>query len=149
MASAYRILAIDDDPLTIHIVQRVLTKHGYEVETAVNGQDGLEKARLLRPDLIILDIMMPGLDGFQVCRRLRADPQTARITILMLTTRGAIDRPATGPLDFAQRVRDQLYSYQAGATDFLSKPVKAAVLVERVRSLIWSGQQQTQISVGD
>lgn len=139
MNQAHRILAIDDDPLTLHIVERVLSKHGYEVFTALNGHDGLAQARALKPDLVILDIMMPGLDGFQVCRRLREDPETAVITVLMLTARGAIDQPASDPVDFAQRVRDQLQGYRAGASDFLSKPVKAAVLVERVRSLLWSG----------
>jgi len=139
MNRPHRILAIDDDPLTLHIVERVLQRHGYEVFTAYNGHDGIAKARDLKPDLVILDIMMPGLDGFQVCRRLREDPETAVLTILMLSARGAIDKPATDPVDFAQRVRDQLQGYRVGASDFLTKPVKAAVSVERVRSLIWSG----------
>ncbi|MCA9874878.1 MAG: response regulator [Anaerolineales bacterium] len=134
-----RILAIDDDPLTLRIVERVLQKHGYEVHTAPNGHEGLAKAQALKPDLVILDIMMPGLDGFQVCRKLREDPETAVITVLMLTARGAIDKPASDPVDFAQRVRDQLKGYRVGASDFLTKPVKAAMLVERVQSLIWSG----------
>jgi len=139
MTRQHRILAIDDDPLTLRIVERVLQRHGYEVYTALNGHDGLELARALKPDLVILDIMMPGLDGFQVCRKLREDPETAVITVLMLTARGAIDKPASDPVDFAQRVRDQLKGYRVGASDFLTKPVKAAVLVERVQSLIWSG----------
>ncbi len=140
MNQPHRILAIDDDPLTLHIVEHVLQKHGYEVFTAYNGHDGLELAFILKPDLVILDIMMPGLDGFQVCRKLRENPETAVTTILMLTARGAIDKPANDPVDFAQRVRDQLNGYRVGASDFLTKPVKAAVLVERVRSLIWSGK---------
>lgn len=141
MLQPYRILAIDDDPLTTHIVARVLQKHGFEVFTASNGHDGLEKARMLKPDLIILDIMMPGLDGFQVCSRLRDDPETAVITVLMLTTRGNIHQPAADALDFAQRVRDQLHGYRVGAADFMSKPVKAADLVDRVRLLLWSGKK--------
>lgn len=140
MNRQHRILAIDDDPLTLRIVERVLQKHGYEVFTALDGHDGLQKAHVLKPDLVILDIMMPGLDGFQVCRKLRENPETAVITVLMLTARGAIDKPANDPVDFAQRVRDQLNGYRVGASDFLTKPVKAAVLVERVRSLIWSGR---------
>ncbi|MBK9613762.1 response regulator [Candidatus Amarobacter glycogenicus] len=89
MNHSHRILAIDDDPLTLHIVEHMLQKHGYEVFTAGNGHHGLELARVLKPDLVILDIMMPGLDGFQVCRKLRENPETAVITVLMLTARGA------------------------------------------------------------
>ncbi|MGB9592927.1 MAG: response regulator, partial [Anaerolineae bacterium] len=71
---AKRILVVDDDPTALRLIGYSLQQEGYDVLTAANGLDGLTQARQLHPDLVILDIMMPDLDGFEVCRRLRADP---------------------------------------------------------------------------
>ena len=93
MAKA-RILCVDDDRPTVTIIAAILKKEGYEVEIALNGNEGLKKARESKPDLLILDIMMPGTDGYEVCRRLKADPETSRIGVLMLTAKGGVDEPA-------------------------------------------------------
>src|SRR5689334_25092383 len=88
-AGARRILVVDDDPMVATTVQRVLRPEGYEVEVALGGAAALEQARVSRPDLVVLDLMMPGMDGLEVCRQLRAQ---GTLPILMLTARGEIGR---------------------------------------------------------
>ena len=111
--------------------ERILQKAGFEPITAFDGSEALEKARAERPDLIILDIVMPGLDGYDVCRALRKDPGTAQIPVLMLTVKGQANTP-TG-------AREKIDGFEAGAVDFICKPVKAKELVDRVQGLLWLG----------
>jgi len=138
MANA-RILVVDDDRPTVMIIESVLKKEGYEVHTASNGKMGLDKARELRPDLMILDIMMPEMNGYEVCYRLSRDPDTANIAILMLTAKGDIESDAKASWQYAGRVQDRLRGFDTGAVDFLTKPVKAKDLVQRVKALLWAG----------
>ena len=138
MSRQARILIVDDDKPTVMIISSVLQKQGYEVHTAYDGQAGLEKAREIKPDLMILDIMMPIMDGYQVCRRLQSDPDTARIAILMLTAKGGIDEDVKRHYEFATRVKDRLHGFDSGAVDFLTKPVKAKDVALRVKSLLWA-----------
>ena len=113
-----RILVIDDDPAVTSVLKRGLSYEGFAVDTAGSGEEGLATARDRPPDLVILDVMMPGLDGLEVLRRLRAaDPQ---IPILMLTAR---DAPA-----------DQVAGLGQGADDYVVKPFAFEVLVARVRA---------------
>lgn len=115
-----RILAIDDDPAVTSLLKRGLTYEGFVVETASSGEEGFATARDRTPDLIILDIMMPGLDGLAVLQRLRAaDP---RLPVLMLTAK---DAPA-----------DQVKGLESGADDYVVKPFTFEVLVARVRALL-------------
>ena len=79
------ILCVDDEPLMRQLVSDVLKRHGFEVALATNGAEGLERARRRPPDLIVLDIMMPDMDGFEVCRQLRLDPRLRTIPVVMLT----------------------------------------------------------------
>lgn len=137
MGAKARILVVDDDRPTVTIISSVLRKQGYEVFTAFDGAEGLAKAQELRPDLIILDIMMPVMDGYEVCRRLQNDPDTAGIAVLMLTAKGGIDQDADRAYQFAGRVRDRLRGFDVGAVEFLTKPVKAKELVQRVKSVLW------------
>src|ERR1700674_4415078 len=116
---ARRILVVDDDPMVATTVQRVLRPEGYEVEVALGGAAALEQARAHRPDLVVLDLMMPGIDGLEVCRQLRAD---TNLPILMLTARGGT----------ADRVR----GLDTGADDYLVKPFAYAELLARVRALL-------------
>ena len=90
-----KVLVIDDEPSLATIVSRFLEDAGFEVETATSGLEGLEKATTLRPDAVILDIMMPDMDGYEVCRHLRRDPRTARTVVMALTARGqSVDKQA-------------------------------------------------------
>ncbi len=139
MATKTRILVVDDDRPTVMIISSVLKKHGYEVFTAYDGLNGLKIAREMHPHLIVLDIMMPLMDGYEVCRRLHSDPDTAKIAVLMLTAKGGIDENVNRQYEFASRVQDRLKGFDVGATEFLTKPVKAKELVKRVKAVLWAG----------
>jgi two-component system response regulator MprA len=118
-AGARRILVVDDDPMVATTVQRVLRPEGYEVDVALGGEQALQQARVHRPDLVVLDLMMPGIDGLEVCRQLR---EHGNVPILILTARsGTADR--VGGLD-------------TGADDYLVKPFAYTELLARVRALL-------------
>jgi two-component system response regulator MprA len=125
MRNRPRILVVDDDPRIASSLRRALVYEGYEVDTAGDGTEGLSKAREQPPDLVILDVMMPGLDGIEVCRRLRAEGDVA---ILMLTARDATSARVEG-LD-------------SGADDYLVKPFAYEELLARVRALLRRGAQR-------
>ena len=116
------ILAVDDKPANLALLTKLLRSHGYDVLEARDGEAALSAVVEHRPDLVCLDVMMPGLDGIQVCQRLRSDAQNAGLAVLMLT---ALDRP-----DVIKR------ALEAGANDFLSKPFNAGELSARIRSLL-------------
>jgi DNA-binding response OmpR family regulator len=115
-----RILAIDDDPAVTSVLKRGLSYEGFEVDVAGSGEEGLAKARERYPDLVILDIMMPGLDGIEVLRRLRAADR--QLPVVMLTAK---DRPV-----------DQIEGLDAGADDYVVKPFTFEVLAARVKALM-------------
>ncbi len=118
-AAPRRILVVDDDPMVATTIQRVLRPEGYDVDVALGGAAALEQAHARRPDLVVLDLMMPGLDGLEVCRQLRAD---GSLPILMLTARSGT----------ADRVR----GLDTGADDYLVKPFAYTELLARVRALL-------------
>ena len=126
MPNRHRILVVDDDPRIASSLRRALLYEGYEVDTAADGIEGLASARRLAPDLVILDVMMPGLDGIEVCRRLRAGGEVA---ILMLTALDATSARVEG-LD-------------SGADDYLVKPFAYEELLARVRALLRRGAGRT------
>ena len=117
-----KVLVIDDEAPLTALIGRFLENAGFKVESATSGVEGLHKATAIRPDLIVLDIMMPDIDGYEVCRRLRADPRTARAAIVVLTAR-------TQPIDKQMALR-------AGADMHLVKPFSGKVLVETVQKLL-------------
>lgn len=115
------VLLIEDDHSLAEIVAYNLQRDGYEVLLATDGVEGLRQAKLKLPGVIILDLMLPLLDGLEVCRRLRADPKTANIRVLMLTAK--------------TEETDQLIGFSLGADDYVTKPFSVKVLMERVKSL--------------
>jgi len=119
---ADRILVIDDDSLVLKLVETSLQRGGYDVLLASDGEEGLETTRCEHPDLIISDIMMPKLSGFEVCKKLKDDPATSNIMILMVT--------ALNELGDIER------GVESGTDDFLSKPVNRLELLTRVKSLL-------------
>ncbi|MBT3313958.1 MAG: response regulator [Anaerolineae bacterium] len=119
---AEKILIIDDDIDTLRLVGLVLQKEGYQIITANNGRQGLLKMSAESPDLILLDIMMPEMDGYEVARRLRKNPKTAEIPILMFTAKSQIDDKVTG--------------FESGADDYLTKPTRPTELQAHIRALL-------------
>ncbi|MDY6937531.1 MAG: SpoIIE family protein phosphatase [Cyanobacteriota bacterium] len=115
-----QILLIDDDPTTRLVLKRALTKQGYKVAVAPNGEEGLARAEQLQPGLIICDWMMPVMDGLEVCRQVKANPELSTTFFILLTARGAIEDRVTG-LD-------------TGADEFLAKPIEINELQARVRA---------------
>lgn len=115
---AKKILFVDDEPGYSRAMTYALQKEGYEVISASNGLLALIKAQKGNPDLIILDVMLPGMDGFEVCSRLRNDPQTAHIPIIMVSAKGQDADKSTG--------------LRVGALDYLTKPVNNSTLMGKV-----------------
>ena len=116
------ILVIDDEPDLLELVEFNLKKDGYEVIVAKNGQSGLEIAQKHLPDLIVLDLMMPGIDGLEVCRQLRGDARTRQIPMIMLTAKSA--------------EADRIVGLELGADDYVTKPFSPRELIARVRALL-------------
>ena len=119
---AKRILIVEDDPAVLRAMSFILEKEGYEVLTAVNGLEGLTKAKGENPDLLILDVMLPGIDGFEICHRLRAESETAQLPILMLSAKG--------------QAADKAMGLQVGANEYLTKPVDRLVLLSTLEALL-------------
>jgi CheY-like chemotaxis protein/MinD-like ATPase involved in chromosome partitioning or flagellar assembly len=119
---AYKILVIDDHPETLSIIQRVLQQQGYQVLVARSGFRGLTLAESENPDLVMVDGMMPEMDGWEVCRRLRATPKLSDIPIIMFT---AVDE-----------AEQKLAGFDAGADDYLTKPTEPDELIERVKTIL-------------
>ena len=117
-----KILVIEDDPATSRLVDYTLRHEGYQVSKASNGLEGIRKVHEEKPDLLILDVMLPGMDGFEICHRLRSEPATAQLPILMFSAK-------------AQEI-DKNTGLKVGADDYLSKPADPSEIVKRVAILL-------------
>ena len=139
-----KILIVDDEPDILEFLGYNLRKEGFEVHTALNGREGLEKAKEIIPHLIILDIMMPEMDGIEACDEIRKVPELSNTIIAFLSARGE---------DYTQ-----IAGFEAGADDFVTKPVKPKVFVSKVKALlkrykpVWpenKSNDQGEINIGD
>jgi two-component system phosphate regulon response regulator PhoB len=126
-----RVLIVEDDRPLAEVLEYNLRHDGYETLVASQGQDGLNQAKLKGPDLVVLDLMLPVIDGMEVCRRLRADPVTRDVIVLMLTAKG--------------EETDQVAGFSVGADDYVTKPFSVKVLLERVRALLRRKQRSSQL----
>lgn len=117
-----KILVVDDEEDVLELVRYNLDRNGYHVETASSGEEALEKARKKLPDLVILDLMLPGMDGLEVCRKLKSDVKTESLPIIMLTARSEETDIVTG--------------LELGADDYVTKPFSPKVLIARVRRIL-------------
>jgi DNA-binding response OmpR family regulator len=122
MTPARKILVIEDEPDILKLVSHYLEKEGFRVRTAANGPAGLAAARHERPDLIVLDLMLPAMDGLEICRRLRADPLTTLSPVIMLTAKA--------------EETDRIVGLELGADDYVTKPFSPKELVARVKALL-------------
>jgi DNA-binding response OmpR family regulator len=126
-----RILIADDNAQGVELLEAYLADNDYDIRTAADGEETLALVRQWHPDLILLDIMMPKISGFEVCKRLRADPKSRTIAVLMIT---ALDQPS----DIDRAV-------EAGTDDFVTKPINKSELLLRVRSLLRSRHNQREL----
>jgi DNA-binding response OmpR family regulator/DNA-binding CsgD family transcriptional regulator len=114
------VLVIDDEPDNLRVVVHHLEAYSFEILTALDGHTGLQRARLARPDVILLDVNLPDLQGFEVCRRLKADPDLSAVPVLFLTA--------------LTDTQDKIRGFEAGGVDYVTKPIEAAELLARVRT---------------
>jgi len=121
-AKKRKILVVDDVPVNIQLLETYLTAEGYEIVTACNGNEAVEKVKTEQPDLVLLDVMMPMLDGFEVCKVIKSTASTRFIPVIMVTA--------------LNEIKDKVKGMDSGADDFLSKPFNKLELLARVRSLL-------------
>ncbi|MFZ8962061.1 MAG: response regulator transcription factor [Schleiferiaceae bacterium] len=120
--SKHTILLVDDDPDIREFISFNLVKEGFKVETAKNGLEGVEMCKKFKPDLVLLDVMMPGMDGMEACEAIRATPEIAHTVIAFLSARGE---------DYSQ-----VPGFESGGDDYITKPIRPKVLVSRIKALL-------------
>jgi twitching motility two-component system response regulator PilH len=114
------VLVVDDSPTDVYLLRDILTRHGFTVSTAASGEEGIAKAKSERPDLIIMDIVMPGMSGFEATRTITRAPETSHIPVIICSTKG--------------QETDKAWGLRQGAKDYIVKPIQEAVLLEKVRA---------------
>ncbi len=117
-----QILIVDDSPTEIHVVRSILEKLGHSIATAPDGEQGVAKAKEIKPDLILMDVVMPGMNGFQATRKITKDPEMEGIPIIMVTSK--------------DQETDRVWGLRQGATDYITKPVAEAELVEKIKAIL-------------
>ena len=116
------VLVVDDSPTEMHLIRGILEKGGYQVITAVDGESGVAEAKHSKPDLILMDVVMPGLNGFQATRQLSRNPETSQIPIIMVTTKS--------------QETDRAWGLRQGAREYVVKPVAAGELLNKIKSIL-------------
>jgi two-component system, OmpR family, alkaline phosphatase synthesis response regulator PhoP len=127
-----KILVVDDEIYIVHILDFSLGMEGYEVITALDGEQALERLKVEKPDLVVLDIMMPKVDGYEVCKSIKSNPATKQTPVILLSAKG--------------RNVDQKLGFDVGADDYITKPFSPRKLVERINQLL--GQPVSERPIG-
>jgi len=122
------VMIVDDSPTEVHVMRTALEKQGFETVAAADGSECVKLARQMRPDLILMDVVMPGVNGFEATRTLARDPQTKGIPVVIISTKS--------------QETDRIWGLRQGAVDFLVKPVSAAALVAKAREVIFQGADE-------
>lgn len=117
-----RVLIVDDSPTETFVLKEMLEKHGYQVMVAETGEEGMRLAKELVPDVILMDIVMPGVNGFQATRKLSKDPATSSIPIVMISTK--------------DQVTDRVWAKRQGAAEYITKPATEAELLEKIKQVM-------------
>jgi twitching motility two-component system response regulator PilH len=116
------VLIVDDSPTELHVFQKMLENNGFATLLAADGEEGLEQARTRHPDIVLMDVVMPGMNGFQATRRMTRDPDTADIPVIMVTTK--------------DQETDRIWGIRQGAADYLVKPVSEKELVAKINAVL-------------
>ena len=119
-----RVLIVDDSPTEIHVLKTMLEKNGYETLTAASGEEGVETAKAEKPDVILMDVVMPGMNGFQATRQLTRDAQTSGIPIIIVTTK--------------DQETDRVWGLRQGAKDYVTKPAEEKELLGKIKQVLGS-----------
>ena len=117
-----KVMIVDDSPTEVHVLQTMLTKNGHEVVVATTGEESVDMAKVEMPDLILMDVVMPGLNGFQATRQLKKEPTTAHIPVVIVTTK--------------DQETDKIWGMRQGAKDYLTKPVDEGNLINTIQAIL-------------
>ncbi len=120
-----KILVVDDSPTEVHLLKAALQKGGHAVITATNGVEAIETARTEKPDVILMDVVMPGINGFQATRQITQNPETKHIPVIVVSNKS--------------QQTDRVWGLRQGAVEYLAKPVKEQVLLESIRNVLAGG----------
>jgi CheY-like chemotaxis protein len=127
------VLVVDDEKSLVLIAQRVLQKEGFDVITAFDGIEGLKRAQENLPDVIVLDIVMPGMNGYGVCQKLQGNQNTCGIPVIFLSVKGTVDEKKGATNEGLREINE---AFDRGATDFLNKPVTARELIDAINKAL-------------
>ena len=116
------IFIVDDSPTEVHVLKSILEKNGHTVDSADNAEAGIEQIKVKQPDLVLMDVVMPGMNGFQATRALTKEPATANIPIIIVTTK--------------DQETDKMWGLRQGAKDYITKPVDEALLMEKIGAIL-------------
>ena len=116
------ILIVDDSPTEVHILKTILERHGYQTSTASNGKDAVAKAKQTLPDLVLMDVVMPGVSGFQATRQISKAPETSSIPVILVTTK--------------DQETDKIWGLRQGARDYMVKPVQEQDLIGKIQAVL-------------
>lgn len=117
-----KVLIVDDSPTEVHVLQSMLEKHGYEVIVANSGEEGIMMAKDALPDAVLMDVVMPGMNGFQATRQLSKQEETSHIPVIIVTTK--------------DQETDKVWAKRQGATDYIVKPVQEKALIEHLKAVL-------------